>query len=53
MCVMYFIREEATEYIEIGTLNALFVLGRSMGFIGRFSVRACVGGCVDADSRHY
>ena len=31
-----FTREEAREYIEIGTLNGLFVLGRSMGFIGHF-----------------
>ncbi|XP_072022744.1 ATP-citrate synthase-like [Amphiura filiformis] len=28
--------EEANEYIEIGALNGLFVLGRSMGFIGHF-----------------
>jgi len=28
-------REEANEYIEIGALNGLFVLGRSIGFIGR------------------
>jgi hypothetical protein len=28
-------REEAQEFIEIGALNGLFVLGRSMGFIGR------------------
>ena len=27
--------EEAEEYIEIGALNGLFVLGRSMGFIGK------------------
>ena len=27
-------REEAEEYINIGTINGLFVLGRSMGFIG-------------------
>ena len=26
--------EEAEEYIRIGTLNGLFVLGRSIGFIG-------------------
>jgi ATP citrate (pro-S)-lyase len=26
--------EEADEYIRIGTLNGLFVLGRSSGFIG-------------------
>ncbi|XP_074659713.1 ATP-citrate synthase-like isoform X2 [Tubulanus polymorphus] len=31
-----FTREEAQEYIEIGTLNGLFVLGRSMGFIGHY-----------------
>jgi ATP citrate (pro-S)-lyase len=29
-----FSREEADEYIRIGTLNGLFVLGRSIGFIG-------------------
>jgi ATP citrate (pro-S)-lyase len=29
-----FTREEADEYITIGTLNGLFVLGRSIGFIG-------------------
>jgi len=29
-----FTREEAEEYIEIGTINGLFVLGRSIGFIG-------------------
>ena len=26
--------EEAEEYMKIGTLNALFVLGRSIGFVG-------------------
>uniref|UniRef100_T1J8J3 ATP-citrate synthase n=1 Tax=Strigamia maritima TaxID=126957 RepID=T1J8J3_STRMM len=31
-----FTREEAQEYLDIGTLNGLFVLGRSMGFIGHF-----------------
>jgi ATP citrate (pro-S)-lyase len=31
-----FTREEAQEYVEIGALNALFVLGRSMGFIGHY-----------------
>lgn len=31
-----FTREEAAEYVEIGTLNGLFVLGRTMGFIGHF-----------------
>jgi ATP citrate (pro-S)-lyase len=29
-------REEADEYIRIGTLNGLFVLGRSIGFIGHY-----------------
>ncbi|KAI9091538.1 citrate synthase-like protein [Phlyctochytrium arcticum] len=31
-----FSREEAEEYIAIGTLNGLFVLGRSIGFIGHY-----------------
>jgi len=31
-----FTREEANEYVEIGTLNGLFVLGRTMGFIGHY-----------------
>jgi ATP citrate (pro-S)-lyase len=31
-----FTREEANEYIEIGALNGLFVLGRSIGFIGHY-----------------
>ncbi|XP_013388694.1 ATP-citrate synthase isoform X2 [Lingula anatina] len=31
-----FTREEAQEYIDIGALNGLFVLGRSIGFIGHF-----------------
>ncbi|XP_059178493.1 ATP-citrate synthase-like isoform X2 [Physella acuta] len=31
-----FTAEEAQEFIEIGALNAMFVLGRSMGFIGHF-----------------
>ena len=30
-----FYREEAVEYIEIGTINGLFVLGRCTGFIGK------------------
>ncbi|TEA40128.1 hypothetical protein DBR06_SOUSAS8210053 [Sousa chinensis] len=29
-------REEADEYIDIGALNGIFVLGRSMGFIGHY-----------------
>lgn len=29
-----FTREEAQEYIEIGAINSLFILGRSIGFIG-------------------
>ncbi|KAI9316662.1 citrate synthase-like protein [Dichotomocladium elegans] len=31
-----FTREEAEEYMKIGTLNGLFVLGRSLGFIGHY-----------------
>ncbi|XP_055346989.1 ATP-citrate synthase-like [Paramacrobiotus metropolitanus] len=31
-----FTREEANEYVEIGILNGIFVLGRSMGFIGHY-----------------
>ncbi|KZS14350.1 ATP-citrate synthase [Daphnia magna] len=31
-----FTREEAHEYIEIGTINGLFVLGRCTGFIGHY-----------------
>lgn len=31
-------REEADEYIDIGALNGIFVLGRSMGFIGELLV---------------
>jgi ATP citrate (pro-S)-lyase len=31
-----FTRKEADEYVQIGCLNGLFVLARSMGFIGHF-----------------
>lgn len=31
-----FTMEEAQEYINIGAINSLFVLGRSIGFIGHF-----------------
>ncbi|XP_076468519.1 LOW QUALITY PROTEIN: ATP-citrate synthase-like [Babylonia areolata] len=31
-----FTREESRDFVEMGALNALFVLGRSMGFIGHF-----------------
>eukprot|EP00163_Fabomonas_tropica_P028359 TRINITY_DN5750_c0_g1_i1.p1 TRINITY_DN5750_c0_g1~~TRINITY_DN5750_c0_g1_i1.p1 ORF type:complete len:1122 (+),score=399.79 TRINITY_DN5750_c0_g1_i1:269-3634(+) len=31
-----FTREEADEYVKIGSLNGLFVLGRSLGFIGHY-----------------
>jgi len=31
-----FTLEESTEYVNMGTLNGLFVLGRSIGFIGHF-----------------
>ena len=30
-----FSREEAEEYIKIGALNGLFILGRSIGFTGK------------------
>lgn len=31
-----FTREEARQFVDIGSLNALFVLGRSIGFIGHY-----------------
>ncbi|MBN2515844.1 MAG: ATP citrate synthase [Deltaproteobacteria bacterium] len=31
-----FIKEEADEYIQMGALNGLFVLGRSIGFMGHY-----------------
>ncbi|KAK3912870.1 ATP-citrate synthase [Frankliniella fusca] len=31
-----FSREEAQEYVEMGSINSLFVLGRSIGFIGHY-----------------
>lgn len=31
-------RDEADEFVEIGALNGIFVLGRSMGFIGNVSL---------------
>ncbi|XP_017293689.1 ATP-citrate synthase isoform X1 [Kryptolebias marmoratus] len=31
-----FTRAEADEFVEIGALNGIFVLGRSMGFIGHY-----------------
>lgn len=31
-----FSEEEASEFLKIGTLNGLFVLGRSIGFIGHY-----------------
>jgi hypothetical protein len=33
---VFLFREEAQEYIEMGAINSLFVLGRSIGFIGKF-----------------
>lgn len=30
-------REEAQEYIDMGSINSLFVLGRSIGFIGKYA----------------
>ena len=35
VCVLSEFSDEVTEYIESGTLNGIFVLGRSMGFIGK------------------
>jgi ATP citrate (pro-S)-lyase len=35
-CSGAFSGEEASEYLKAGTLNGLFVLGRSIGFIGHF-----------------
>lgn len=37
-----FTAEEAQEYIEIGAINSLFVLGRSIGFIGEFFIHHVV-----------
>ena len=37
MFLFYVHREEAQEYIDMGSINSLFVLGRSIGFIGKFS----------------
>jgi len=31
-----FSRDEANDYIKMGVLNGLFVLGRSIGFIGHY-----------------
>ena len=31
-----FTMEEANEFVEVGALNGIFVLGRSLGFIGHF-----------------
>ncbi|CAH0387530.1 unnamed protein product [Bemisia tabaci] len=31
-----FTREEAQEYIDMGSINGLFVLGRTIGFVGHF-----------------
>lgn len=32
----YPLQEETAEYVAMGTLNGLFVLGRSIGFIGHY-----------------
>ena len=37
-CNVFFFRTEADEYIHMGALNGLFVLGRSVGFIGKSSM---------------
>ena len=34
LLIMSHFREESDEFVEIGALNGLFVLGRSIGFIG-------------------
>ena len=34
MSFFFLYREEAQEYIDMGSINSLFVLGRSIGFIG-------------------
>lgn len=39
-CLPHIHRDEADEFVEIGALNGIFVLGRSMGFIGELS--ACM-----------
>ena len=36
--MFFFFRTEADEYIHMGALNGLFVLGRSVGFIGESSI---------------
>ena len=48
---IFLFREEARELVEMGALNALFVLGRSMGFIGecpthRSTLSLCDGFCI-------
>ena len=35
LVLLRFFREEADEFVQIGALNGLFVLGRSIGFIGK------------------
>lgn len=42
-----FTREEAQEYIEMGAINSLFVLGRSIGFIGKKPSLQCHHLCFD------
>lgn len=40
-------RDEADEFVEIGALNGIFVLGRSMGFIGKsFLCTHCYSVCM-------
>lgn len=34
LVLLFHHRDEADEFVEIGALNGIFVLGRSMGFIG-------------------
>jgi len=36
LTIMFIFRSEADEYVLNGALNGLFVLGRSVGFIGKY-----------------
>ena len=40
----FYCREEAQEYIDMGSINSLFVLGRSIGFIGKFEEKKNIEG---------
>ena len=53
-CSFYFHSEEAQEYVEIGSLNGLFVLGRTVGFIGKraWSCAVVAGPATDLIMKH-